>query len=309
MGGPAHSPPSNSPNGRPPIHRPHPGAAPAIPPADPPRPSPRPRSPRPDSVLGWRAHGATCYGPGPRGRDQSQSALAAPPVPGRPVGLAGVRGPVRAADLPVVPAVGPAGGRRRGRHPERAAHVGRAAADVRVRPGRQLPGVAEDRRPPRLGRVVDRLAGPGRGAGGRRRPAALPVGGGPRRPGRTPGGGVRPGAARPGDDPGGPAGRAADLAGVHPDRPGWAVRAGRGGSARHAGRPRCTSAGAGCRRCSRTRFSNSKQDTDPGLAHANLSARRSARSPARRRPRPGRNGRGVGPHRAVPGLPGRPRGR
>ena len=32
-----------------------------------------------------------------------------------------------------------------------------------------------------------------------------------------------------------------------------------------------------------------------------------ARSPARRRPRPGRNGRGVGPHRAVPGLPGRPR--
>jgi hypothetical protein len=162
--------------------------------------------------------------------NQSHLAGAAPPGPGRPGGLGPVHGAVRAQDLRLVPAVEPSGGRRRGRDSDRPAQARGDDADVRLRPPEEVPGVAQDGRPPRLERLLVRPQGGGRG----REP-----GGGTATHGRSAGRSATAAGRRvrsrglgggPGPRP--PAGRAADLAGVRAHRARGPVR---GGGGRRAG--------------------------------------------------------------------------
>src|SRR5262249_9659138 len=96
------------------------------------------------------ARGATPHGPAVRIGDQPDPAGAAAPGPVRPGVLEDLRAALRPQDLRLVPRLEPAGRRRPGRHPERAAEAGGQAEHLPLRPGRQLPRLVEDAHAPRL---------------------------------------------------------------------------------------------------------------------------------------------------------------
>src|SRR5262249_4153672 len=73
--------------------------------------------------------------------------------PGRPASLGGVRRALRPARLRLVPALGSAGGRCPGRDAERPAATGRQDEGVLLRPGAELPRLAQDSDPALLERL------------------------------------------------------------------------------------------------------------------------------------------------------------